>query len=263
MPVSKQGLLTLDKECKVTRRTLGFFFVRSRKLFLLAAAGVLALVSAGTAHADFTQTFTASDIINLVNSTGDSLVTSNASYGVFDIIVKPDISGSFTVSNPTTSLGTGSANWTGWIGQIGTSNYVYDPSHYQANQYVEFQFQKGGVNGEYIISPVGSAFPSTGGLNPLSLAALNATFSFNVSGTSQSTPGGIRFEISGYKNPAGNTDPNLLTTFAPTGSALYELQHNQNGGYPGSGAVPIPGALWLLGSGLVGLIGFRKKIGAR
>ena len=26
------------------------------------------------------------------------------------------------------------------------------------------------------------------------------------------------------------------------------------------GAVPIPGAIWLLGSGLIGLVGFRKKI---
>ena len=32
------------------------------------------------------------------------------------------------------------------------------------------------------------------------------------------------------------------------------------GGWAAVAPVPIPGAVWLLGSGLVGLLGFRRKI---
>jgi hypothetical protein len=35
---------------------------------------------------------------------------------------------------------------------------------------------------------------------------------------------------------------------------------DQYSGWIGGSSVPIPGAVWLLGSGLIGLVGFRKKL---
>lgn len=44
------------------------------------------------------------------------------------------------------------------------------------------------------------------------------------------------------------------------GGSFVSLQHRDNWTYTAHQVVPIPGAVWLLGSGLVGFVGLRKKI---
>lgn len=51
-----------------------------------------------------------------------------------------------------------------------------------------------------------------------------------------------------------NWDPSTLS-----GTFEYETSSNFVRGTLTAGPVPIPGALWLLGSGLLGLVGIRRK----
>ncbi|MCX5893148.1 MAG: hypothetical protein NTW80_09290 [Deltaproteobacteria bacterium] len=96
--------------------------------------------------------------------------------------------------------------------------------------------------------------------SPLVKIADSATFSFTLT-TSTPWSGDYRFLVDGVKylySEHGSLSPDARGFTAGQLDSLG-LQHNNGLGYPTPGAAPIPGSVLLMGSGLLGLVGFRWR----
>ncbi len=125
-----------------------------------------------------------------------------------------------------------------------------------------------------------SALPSTG----LSFNALVTSIEINIAGILfDTTPNDARAPandgmITGILNAARNgftssANPGLTLFFRTSGGSPFDWVVNDNNGIVRSGSgtesysviqltsVPVPAAIWLLGSGLIGLVGLRRRQG--
>jgi hypothetical protein len=68
--------------------------------------------------------------------------------------------------------------------------------------------------------------------------------------------GNISFPVSAIGASSGSGAGNLVLLFTTNAKADGEVTYN----YHTTSTVPLPAALWLLGSGLIGLVGFGRKL---
>ena len=109
-----------------------------------------------------------------------------------------------------------------------------------------------GTNGSNTATPADGAayFPTSFGTNWVGSANFDSTaaigqnlnfFMLNTVGTGSTTP----ITVTEYKNASGN--------------AVWNLASNGTLTYSAPSAVPVPAAVWLLGSGLIGMVGVARR----
>ena len=227
---------------------------------------------------EYTYTITAAQIIGAIEATGDQLSTADAVYAISHLIIKPDGLTSYTLSNPATSV-------PGWTNsgvstpRITNYAYAYDPANYQANKYAEYYFPVGMAPGNstaYVLTDQSdmSRFPALYEHdNNYSIGKAPCCSSFTLTVDSDTVwDGSVKFYVEGYRYPSNYYwDPSNYyssqniteTNFAPVGSSLYDLQHNQNGGYSAmmsaDVACPIPGGRLAAGLGHGGADRIQEK----
>ncbi|MCE5335535.1 MAG: hypothetical protein LLG06_13205 [Desulfobacteraceae bacterium] len=236
-----------------------------RKAALLLVVALSALMPATGARADYVATVSVDSILDAIHASGDQLYDDTTRKAVGQIYIMPVgiDSSSYSITGASTSM---SSSWTSSVPDY---NYVYS-SEYTAGKYALFSLKWDATTATLIMDKPVTDFPTvlSGTRNDISLASASSseTFSFTIQ-TSAAWSGQYQILIGGYQyllSEAGTGANTLTLTPAPIGfdsAALYGLTNNVGSGYTGNSAVPIPGSLVLLGSGLLALAGWRKRKG--
>ncbi|MCE5333981.1 MAG: VPLPA-CTERM sorting domain-containing protein [Desulfobacteraceae bacterium] len=253
-----------------------------------AAAMVLIILTAtlvtfhGAPRADTVYTFTVADILSDIaaSSTQDTLwsggtaTTPQQVLGISNFFVRPNLpEGTFTVAS-TSSPAT-------WSSSVGTGEGV--TGFYTSDQYARYSINVNSAEsagqayliGNQTLSSYPANLPSA---FAIALLDPNTTFSIAVNDKTGTWDGSFNFVIGGYTfnySDKGSTTPAQLTgfsfysngmdTFPQSNLETNYVNLNVEGqtthlGYNGTASpVPVPAAVWLLGSGLAGLTLLRRK----
>lgn len=220
-----------------------------KRTYLLAAVSAVAL-SAATLPAsavtiDYSNTASHNIIINPADGCGGP-----GTIGCF----------SFTSSGPSISITSGSA-----LGFTGGISSVYGVGPITTTSTPAGPVETAAVNGTGVLSIFDGAFTLTADLSWVDIASFGTAGNLNTQGTANLTNiiyggsnadllalvnagGGINTLTFQFANPATLT--NLFTTRTTTTQTSFSGSITP---------VPVPGALWLFGSGLLGLAAMTRK----
>lgn len=253
-----------------------------KKLRILLMISSLVMALAGAARAD-TITFTAGDIVRWMANQGDPLHNATEVWGISRVRLIPDVSvpGGYNLNVNQSSISPDNVSWRVQTDAVG--NPPYGDGENDTGLHASFNdthiyswqgswYSSGTVNliSDLNAQDFGARFPQsfTGTHPDLPLAKMPDDTRFTLDFTLK--PGvtwlnqGFYFLVDGnwynnsyhgatYDNPTG-----FDGGFGHNSIIAGNLKGDMGYGYYGTSSAPIPGSLVLLGSGLLGLAGWRR-----
>jgi hypothetical protein len=262
-----------------------------KRLLLAYVVLALVVVSTNAARAE-TVTFTATDVKAIMASYGDALSDATHQWGLWAVRARPIVpGGSYTITGASTdqagwgTTAPSSHNWNtygtncAWfwdasgaevagnaanplymIMDVADENWYSSAFDKSASWVADWAPGPDGIQGTS--DDLGTFYSAgydagAGGTNVITAVNDASTFSFDFTVDSGTWNGQWEFLVDGSKyylgtasSPSGWVE-NFFGDYGEGGG----LSQNMGSGY----AVPVPAAVWLLGSGFVGLVGIRRR----
>jgi hypothetical protein len=216
---------------------------------LLLGLSVLLLTVFTTAHADTISFTTSTPIVSTLTDWTSSLAFQqfNPSYGTLQSVeldLRSGLQTTLTISNlPGAGSATGNAKTEVQVSVVDSGNYITDQPQIDFNSpaYAYTGLAAGDSTTSGLLTKTGTSS------SVYTLASLLAEFTGagNISLTAST------FTQTLLANTGGNTSASQVTNAGLTGDVIYT--------YTPPASVPLPSALLLLGPGLIGLVGLRKR----